>query len=641
MVQLPAGYGQQAKNSKDLLQNSLSDTNAVNLFLQQAELYYFSNPDSCLILAEQAIELSRKLNFQNGEFKGLSTAGEALRFLGEFPKALEMQFQALQLSRHIRDKGSEAATMSFIGVIYVELNEYRQALNYFSQAKNMYDNLSDAVMQTFNLSNIGNAYEKMNMLDSALHFQQQASVSSFEVAHKNLRILIMTRLGIIYTRLGNHKEALEYSYNALQNAYLIGDEVSTSRIQILIAELFLTLNLKDSSLHYARLAFATGKHVSQKLQILQASNLLAKLFRDKMPDSVIYYQDIAITMNNSLYGSEKFRQLQLLTLKEQEQQQQILKEKEQNTTKTRMFALLIMLALFLIIALLLFRNNRHKQKVNLQLEEQKNEIQETLTILKSTQNQLVLREKMASLGELTSGIAHEIQNPLNFVNNFSEVNTELLTEMKDELEKGNIDEVKAITNNVIDNEQKITHHGKRADAIVKGMLQHSSSSSGVKEPTDINTLCEEYLRLSYHGLRAKDKSFNANLKTDFDQGIFKIEVVPQDIGRVLLNLYNNAFYSVNEKKKQMNGTFEPAVEVSTKRSGNKIEIIVKDNGTGIPQKIVDKIYQPFFTTKPTGQGTGLGLSLSFDIIKAHGGELSVQAKEGEFAEFKIVLPITT
>ncbi len=637
MLQLSAGYGQQTKNSKDLLQNSLSDTNAVNLFLQQAELYYFSKPDSCLILAEQAIELSRKLKFQNGEFKGLSTAGEALRFLGEFPRALEMQFKALQLSRHIRDKGSEAATMSFIGFIYVELNEYRQALNYFYLAKNMYDNLSDAVMSTYNLSNIGNAYEKMNMLDSALYFQQQASVNSVEAAHKNLRILIMTRLGIIYTRLGKHKEALEYSYNALQNAYLIGDGVSTSKIQILIAELFLTLNQKDSSLHYARLAFATGKHVSQKLQILQASNLLAKLFRDKMPDSAIYYQDIAITMNNSLYGPEKFRQLQLLTLKEQEQQQQILKEKEQNTTKARMFALLIMLALFLIIALLLFRNNRHKQKVNLQLQEQKNEIQETLTILKSTQNQLVQSEKMASLGELTAGIAHEIQNPLNFVNNFSDVNTELIEDMEQEIDKGNFQEVNTIAKDIKENEQKINHHGKRADAIVKGMLQHSRNSSGQKEPTDLNALADEYLRLSYHGLRAKDKDFNAKFTTDFDENIGKVEVVPQDIGRVLLNLFTNAFYAVTEKKKQKGEDYEPTVTLSTKKSGDKVEIRVKDNGMGIPLKVLDKIFQPFFTTKPTGQGTGLGLSLSYDIIKAHGGELKVETKDGIGATFIIQL----
>ncbi|MEJ7828985.1 MAG: ATP-binding protein [Segetibacter sp.] len=246
---------------------------------------------------------------------------------------------------------------------------------------------------------------------------------------------------------------------------------------------------------------------------------------------------------------------------------------------------------------------------------------------------------MASLGELTAGVAHEIQNPLNFVNNFSEVSKELLEEMKTELEDGNIEDAKEIAYDIIQNLEKINHHGKRADAIVKGMLQHSRASSGKKEPTDINALADEYLRLSYHGLRAKDKDFNADFKTDLDESIGKIEVVPQDIGRVLLNLYNNAFYSVNEKKKQLNGAFEPTVSVSTKRAGNKVEISVKDNGVGIPQKALDKIYQPFFTTKPTGQGTGLGLSLSYDIIKAHGGELKVETEEGTGADFTILLPV--
>jgi len=247
---------------------------------------------------------------------------------------------------------------------------------------------------------------------------------------------------------------------------------------------------------------------------------------------------------------------------------------------------------------------------------------------------------MASLGELTAGIAHEIQNPLNFVNNFSDVNKELLVEMNEEIEKENFDEVKAIAKDVIDNEEKISHHGKRADAIVKGMLQHSRVSTGQKEPTDINKLADEYLRLSYHGMQAKDKTFNATLQTDFDETIGGINIVPQDIGRVLLNLFNNAIYAVMEKKKQVSDGYEPTVFVYTKKLDNKNEIHVRDNGLGIPQKVVDKIFQPFFTTKPTGQGTGLGLSLSYDIIKAHGGEIKVETKEGEGSEFVIQISNT-
>ncbi|MBP9104198.1 MAG: GHKL domain-containing protein [Chitinophagaceae bacterium] len=284
----------------------------------------------------------------------------------------------------------------------------------------------------------------------------------------------------------------------------------------------------------------------------------------------------------------------------------------------------------LFISFILFRNNRQKQKTNKVLEK-------TLSDLKSTQTQLIQSEKMASLGELTAGIAHEIQNPLNFVNNFSEVNQELISEMIEEVEKGNTAEVKAIAKDIKENEEKINHHGKRADAIVKGMLQHSRSSSGVKEPTDINALCDEYLRLSYHGLRAKDKSFNAKFETDFDNSIGNINIISQDIGRVVLNLLTNAFYAVDEKKKSGIENYEPTVSISTKKINDKIEIRVTDNGNGIPQKVLDKIFQPFFTTKPTGQGTGLGLSLSYDIVKAHGGEIKVETKEGEGTAFTIQL----
>jgi signal transduction histidine kinase len=266
-------------------------------------------------------------------------------------------------------------------------------------------------------------------------------------------------------------------------------------------------------------------------------------------------------------------------------------------------------------------------------------LQNTLNELKVTQQQLIQSEKMASLGELTAGIAHEIQNPLNFVNNFSEINSELIAEMKEELVIGKLAEANKLADDINENEQKIIFHGKRADAIVKGMLQHSRSSNGIKEPTDINALADEYLRLAYHGLRAKDKSFNATLKTDFDETIGKINIVPQDIGRVMLNLITNAFYAVNEKKKARKSGYESTVAISTRMINDRVAIIVADNGNGIPQKAMDKIFQPFFTTKPTGEGTGLGLSMSYDIVtKGHGGELTIKNKEGEGAEFTITLP---
>ena len=293
-----------------------------------------------------------------------------------------------------------------------------------------------------------------------------------------------------------------------------------------------------------------------------------------------------------------------------------------------------MLFLITITAVALLRNNRLKQKA-------KQKIEKAYGQLKATQQQLIQSEKMASLGELTAGIAHEIQNPLNFVNNYSEVNNELIKELKSEVVKGNLDEVSALADDIGSNSEKINHHGKRADAIVKGMLQHSRSSSGAKEPTNINALADEYLRLAYHGLKAKDKSFNATFETNFDPSIPKIDVIPQDIGRVILNLISNAFYAASLPSeggfKDPNYKHEPTVWVSTKKENNKVLISVRDNGRGIPQNIVDKIFQPFFTTKPTGQGTGLGLSLSYDIVKAHGGELKVETKEGEGSTFVIQL----
>lgn len=305
-----------------------------------------------------------------------------------------------------------------------------------------------------------------------------------------------------------------------------------------------------------------------------------------------------------------------------------------------------LVAIATLISMVLQNKKMVELKTEMTKQKQENAIiSAMLAELKATQAQLIQREKMASLGELTAGIAHEIQNPLNFVNNFSEVNTELIEELLEELNQIEISDQERITlegiiKSIKENGQKINHHGKRADTIVKGMLQHSRTTTGQKEPTDINALAGEYLRLSYHGLRAKDKSFNAALETHFDESTGKIEVIPQDIGRVLLNLFNNALYAVNEKKKTARENYQPTISVITKKLGDKVQVYVNDNGIGIPEKFVDKIFQPFFTTKPTGQGTGLGLSLSYDIIKAHGGDISVETKEGTYTTFLLQLPLS-
>jgi two-component system NtrC family sensor kinase len=359
----------------------------------------------------------------------------------------------------------------------------------------------------------------------------------------------------------------------------------------------------------------------------QAYQFLGKAY--KLKDSL---EKLSGREEVSLIEMQKQEELQTAAYEEEKKLRAAEESRVRLKNRVTLYGLIAGILILVLIAGLLWRNNRQKQKA-------KSNIESAYSELKATQSQLIQSEKMASLGELTAGIAHEIQNPLNFVNNFSEVNEELLKELRSEAEKGNLEEVRAIASDIAFNSEKINHHGKRADSIVKGMLQHSRSSSGVKEPTDINALADEYLRLAYHGLRAKDKSFNARFETAFDHTIGKINVVPQEIGRVILNLINNAFYAVSDKqKKQFNG-YEPAVMISTKRVKDKIEIKVKDNGSGIPQNVLDKIFQPFFTTKPTGQGTGLGLSLSYDIVKAHGGELRAQSNEGKGAEFVISLPL--
>jgi signal transduction histidine kinase len=376
---------------------------------------------------------------------------------------------------------------------------------------------------------------------------------------------------------------------------------------------------------------------NNRLYILRDLRLMAQWYKqlNQPAEEAATYRQFILLQDSMLADQSQFRTLSF-------EAEQEMNDKElsitrlQNTNKvsrlTRNFSIGMAL-LLLLLAAGLYQRFRFKHRANQALET-------ALANLKVTQSQLVQSEKMASLGELTAGIAHEIQNPLNFVNNFSEVNSELITEMKEELNKGNIDEAKSIADDINDNEQKIIFHGKRADAIVKGMLQHSRSGSSQKELTDLNNLVDECLRLSFHGMRAKDNSFNAKTESAFDSSLPKINIVSQEIGRVLLNLFTNSFYSLMQKKKQQGEGYSPLLSVSTSKEGDTVKIVVRDNGNGIPQKVIDKIFQPFFTTKPTGEGTGLGLSMSYDIItKGHGGELKVDTREGEFAAFTIILPI--
>jgi C4-dicarboxylate-specific signal transduction histidine kinase len=470
--------------------------------------------------------------------------------------------------------------------------------------------------------------------DSALWYAQKGyTLGLHSIQYKKYFALAIGALGNIYLALGNFKMADKYFRDAIRESIFYNNVYFEVRNYNNLATLYNKTNVSDSCIYYAGKSLLLSQQHHFAEFTYDASNLLTKTYETlARPDSTLKYIKIMLSAKDSVFSQAKGQQFRQLAFDAVMHQQDIDKAKERYQYKVRSFILLTALGIFLLLALFFYVNARQKQKSKIKIENAYKE-------LKATQSQLIQSEKMASLGELTAGIAHEIQNPLNFVNNFSEVNAELIEEMKVEISKGNLKEVMAIAENLDENEKKITHHGKRADAIVKGMLQHSQTSAGNKEPADINILADEYLRLAYHGLRAKEKSFNATMKTDYDESIGKVRLIPQDIGRVLLNLYGNAFYAVTEKKKQQDKQYEPTVTVQTKKMADKICISVKDNGCGISPQVVGKIFHPFFTTKPTGQGTGLGLSLSYDIIQAHGGELKVLTNEGQGAEFVIILPV--
>ena len=612
-----------------------------------------SKRDSCYYFSDQELVLARKLGFKLWEADALDLSAFVLWRLGNYPEALHKFLDGIKiaddpasekrtwgLERFNVDKDPRIVRFIVLAQLHFDLSPLYEEAGYSEKEyaelskgeKVAVENHDKSALAQIN-TQLGSYYLSRHLIDTAIACLQKSVDFAEQSGFKEFEGDGLNYMGNAYLAKGD--------YAAAQTNFLRSVRVNTeqnnysglTRTYSSLADLFMKKNNNDSSIYYARKGLALIKITNDLSDAAAVYNTLSSIFKLRNSiDSAFKYQGMALAAKDSLNSAEKVKQFQNIGFDQQLIVQELEKEKIENENKIRTYSLLAGLAVLSIIAFIIYRNNRQKQKANQVLEK-------TLTDLKSTQSQLIQSEKMASLGELTAGIAHEIQNPLNFVNNFSEVNKELLAEMNEEIDKGNFEEVKFLAKDVSDNEEKINHHGKRADAIVKGMLQHSRSSKGVKEPTNINALADEYLRLAYHGLRAKDKSFNATMKTDFDESIGNINIIPQDIGRVLLNLYNNAFYVVTEKKKLNIENYEPTVSISTKKIGDKVEIRVKDNGKGIPQKVVDKIFQPFFTTKPTGQGTGLGLSLSYDIVKAHGGEIKVETKEGEGSEFIIQLLI--
>jgi two-component system, NtrC family, sensor kinase len=596
--------------------------------------YGYLNPKQASYYHNKILELTRKENDPVGEAIILSELGETYFQNGDIIKGQKMIVNALNQAEKTGNKRA-------IGIIYnnrgrcypddinISKSYYQKALQ-FSQAS------GDDLFVCFELVNLSIKYKKLGKTDSSNYYLMK----SFELSViKNVEQAIPYNLLAIGALQTDSKQKIRYYRAALNMPFTSKDSTHLSFTLDSIASYYKERGMIDSSLFYAKKAYNTANNLFLDRRIKPAW-LLAQLYKDRNADSGLKYTNIYYISRDSMYSINKTRSSMSLTFNDQQRQREVEAQKKAYKNKWQFYILLIIITFLLVLAVVFWFNTRIKHKANVVLQNQKKQIQHTLKELKQTQQQLIQSEKMASLGELTAGIAHEIQNPLNFVNNFSEVSIEMLAEMELELNKGDAEEARAIAADIKENLEKIKHHGKRADSIVKGMLQHSRAGSSLREKTDLNKLADEYLRLAYHGLRAKDKTFDTEMKTNFDSALPLINIASQDVGRVLLNLFNNSFYAIQQKQKKGKGDYKPMIKVSTELKEQFAQITVWDNGTGIPANIKDKILQPFFTTKPSGEGTGLGLSLSYDIIvKEHNGKIAIDSKEGEYTAFVVSIPL--
>ncbi len=639
------------------LKNASNDSLRYRANLQAYFYFEEINRDSALSYNAKALLLARKNNKTLLVARDLASKAYQLTTTGRYAEALNNLLQAFTIAEDPKNASSSwfinrqstpekgrllilALVHHMFGVLMDRTQNTEQMILHFKEAKRIAQEINNAQRIMLADMNLGNAYITLNKIDSALIFETGARDIAVKVGQKKFLGYILGVLGDIALKKGDKSKAKQFYYEGVHSAIEQNNISSLTRNYLKLTSFYLAEKEKDSSLYFATKMLETfktiGPNTSLQLNIgIAYENLYLSYKLRNQQDSAFKYAGVALIAKDSIFKNRlsSLAQFQSTSFGEQLRLQVLEKEKIQIQTKIRTYVLLAGLSVFLIIALILYRNNRQKHEANKVLES-------TLTDLKSTQTQLIQSEKMASLGELTAGIAHEIQNPLNFVNNFSEVSAELTQELKEELRSGNTEDAIAIADDLEQNLGKISHHGKRADAIVKGMLQHSQSGSGTKEQTNINALADEFMRLAYHGLRAKDKLFNSEMITHLDPDLPQINVIPQDMGRVLLNLFNNAFYAVNQKQKTAGADYKPEISVATSTENGQVVIKVKDNGNGIPDAIKEKIMQPFFTTKPTGEGTGLGLSLTYDmVVKGHGGSIQVNSEEDKGSEFIIKLPL--
>ncbi|MDQ2792695.1 MAG: ATP-binding protein [Bacteroidota bacterium] len=616
-----------------LLKLPQTEYDRVLLLCQVSDQLWTQRTDSAAVYAQRALALARRVHYRHGEGEALNRLGAALRE-SNLARSLELFQQSLRIARATRDQALTAQNLRSIGIIYVYLRDRRQALSYYFQALKIGEQLHDERRVVLELSNIGLAYDVFGQLDSAWLYQTRALALARRLHTPTNYILY--GLGNGARRRGEVAQARVYYRQSIAESKKLGQLRSLNFAYVGLAELYQQIGRLDSSIHYARLGNQAGRTNGFLRGVLNASALLTQDFKRRGPaDSALKYQSLMLVMKDTLFGQEKVMRLQSLNYREQQRAQQAAAAQAALRARYRTFALVGVLLGLLVLAVVLARHASQQRRAREALEQ-------SLAGLKTAQDQLVQREKMAFLGELTAGIAHELQNPLNFVKNFAEVSTDLVEDMGSDEPGRNTALQTEILAGLKQNLQQISQHGQRATSIIKGMLEHSRTGTGQREVLSINTLVSDSLRLAHQGLRTKDKDFEVQLTTWLAPGLPAVSVVPLEMSRVLINLFTNAFYALQQRQRQLPvGTrYHPELTVSTAAVPGRVEIRIRDNGTGMPAEVQARVFQPFFTTKPVGEGTGLGLSLSHDIVTTgHGGTLRVESRAGEGTEFILSLPV--
>ena len=631
-----------------VLTQPIADTTRVLVLDRLARSLMYAQPLVAMQHAQEGLRLAQRAGYPYGETRIQNRIGTIFRLTGNYDRSLDAHLAAIQIAEPTHDIDALARIYNNIGLLYIEKNDWPKAIDYFRKALVFGQQLgNDDLIQTA-LLNLGYNYLSEKQLDSALNYTQVAYAMAMRMKNADLQTELLN-LGNVNKQLQRDQRALTYYRQSIPYGVAMHNNRLLSQTYLEMAQVFRHLNQRDSALYYATQSLHMAQTSRIPLNVGDAAKLLSQLYEPTDPRQALNYQKLAATAKDSLIEAEKIKNFQNIEFNEKLRQEDVQLLEEAHRTRLLLYSLAGGVGVFMLMALLLYRYNRQQHRTNVLLQQQQTETnvqrqkaETALTELTATQAQLIQQEKLASLGELTAGIAHEIQNPLNFVNNFAEVSTELVAELTDELP----DAVKApptvvaeLLADLSQSLQKIHQNGRRASSIVRGMLEHSRASTGDRTHTDLNALCDEYLRLAWHGQRAKDKTVTVALNTDFDPSAGLVNLVGPDVGRVLLNLVNNAFYAVQQRAKQAETYYVPTVWVRTQRQGGQVCIQVRDNGAGMAEPVQAKIFQPFFTTKPAGEGTGLGLSLSYDIItKGHGGTLRVESQVGEGTTFTIVLP---